>query len=318
MELAPARARATTSHGNGEHGIMAAAHTMGVWITDGSLVEWSDTVRLEATFPMGRWPEVVAGALGEGLDARLEGIVDAAVAVGGAEVAARDGGLDVVAEWVALFDRPLAAMDDAGPATPCVLQGMIEGTWLGELARAGDVAWSAAAGGNNVVARGRGIATTLGALATGDEGLAQARATVYVPMAAGGGRAPSVTGADLARVPVVETVRAVQQWCRAHPEVDVRGVHFGAAGEMAAYAALPAAAGARRAHHAFLPRYLRRMLELCPRETREVADEVRAAMFREAIARGEAARPGVPIVLSVTDAAGHIVGEGAMIVKEEG
>lgn len=297
---------------------MAAAHTMGVWITDGSLVEWTDTVGLEAAFPTGRWPEVVAGALGGGgLDARLEGIVDEAVAVGGAQVAWRDGGLDVVAEWVALFDAPLAAMDDVGPATPCVVQGMIEGMWLGELAREGEVAWRAAAGGNNVVARGRGIATTLGALATGDEGLAEARATAYVPMLGGGGRAHSVAGADLARLPVVELAQAVWKWNRAHPEVDVRGVHFGAAGEMAAYAALPAAAGARRAHQAFLPRYLRRMLELCPRDAREVADEVRAAMFREAIARGEAARPGVPIILTVTDADGRVVGEGALIVKEE-
>ena len=122
-----------------------------VWITDGSLPVFSDTTQLEASHP------VLAG-----LRTRYEGFVDPAVARGSLEIARELPGdaLFVEAEWAIEFpdDGPPVTT----PETEVVLQGLIEGKWMNRLL--GTEAWQPASVGNNVIAAGAGIRTTLGAL----------------------------------------------------------------------------------------------------------------------------------------------------------
>lgn len=291
------------------------SQTLPLWLTDSSLVEWADTVKLDVCFPRWRWPEIVAESLGAEIDEHYEGLVDAAVPVGGAHVAWRQGGMDGQAEWAALFDQPLAALEKVDADTPCILQGMIQGQWIGPLADAKDVNWADSTIGNNLLARGRGIRTTLGGIAHAADGIGAATAMVNFPMACGGNRVHHAHGADLAKIPVVELARAVWRHAREHPGTPVRGISFGATGEMSAYAADP---GRRRHHmrHAFLPRFFRKLMELCPRELFHVINEVRAAMYAEILERGEYARADATVILTVTDGRGWLVGEGAMLLQE--
>src|SRR5690606_37334777 len=135
---------------------------------------WSDTVKLDVSFPRWRWPEIVSESLGAGIDEHYEGIVDPAVAIGHRHLLWQEGGMDGEAEWVALFDQPLAEIPEINADTPCVLQGMIESKWIAPLARSGDGDWVPATVGNNLVARGRGINSALGHIANGGDGIPRA------------------------------------------------------------------------------------------------------------------------------------------------
>jgi hypothetical protein len=125
--------------------------TARVWITDGSLPVFSDTTRLQTAHP------VLAG-----LQTRYEGFIDPAVARGTLEVARKDAAdvLFVEAEWCVEF--PEGVPTGVSAETPIVLQGMIEGKWMNRLL--GTRAWQPASIGNNVLAVGPGIRTTLGSL----------------------------------------------------------------------------------------------------------------------------------------------------------
>ena len=125
--------------------------TARVWITDGSLPVFSDTTRLQTAHP------VLAG-----LHTRYEGFIDPAVARGSLQVARADAGdvLFVEAEWCVEFPDGVPGSVDA--ETPIVLQGLIEGKWMNRLL--GTRAWQPASIGNNVLAVGHGIRTTLGEL----------------------------------------------------------------------------------------------------------------------------------------------------------
>src|SRR5207244_9996197 len=68
--------------------------------------------------------------------------------------------LFVEAEWCVEFPDGVPATVTA--TTPIVLQGLIEGKWMNRLL--GTRAWQPASIGNNVLAVGPGIRTTLGAL----------------------------------------------------------------------------------------------------------------------------------------------------------
>jgi hypothetical protein len=125
--------------------------TARVWITDGSLPVFSDTTRLQT-----------AHRVPPGLQTRYEGFIDPAVARGTLEVVREDAAdvLFVEAEWCVEFPEGVPTAVSA--ETPIVLQGMIEGKWMNRLL--GTRAWQPASIGNNVLAVGPGIRTTLGRL----------------------------------------------------------------------------------------------------------------------------------------------------------
>lgn len=141
-------------------GVAPPDEVVRAWITDGSLPVFSDTTQLETAHP----------ALA-GITTCYEGFVDPAVARGSLELSRELPGdaLFVEAEWCAVFpDGPPA---DPSLDTPVVLQGLIEGKWMNRLLDT--LAWQPASIGNNVLAAGPGIATTLGALGDGVAGEAR-------------------------------------------------------------------------------------------------------------------------------------------------
>jgi hypothetical protein len=122
------------------------------WITDGSLPRFSDTTKLAATHG------VVFGFV-----AAYEGAVDPEVPVGSAELQAQrlDDALFAEAEWCVSF--PGGRPDEITGETEIVVQGLLEGKWLNRLL--GTRAWQPASIGNNLLAEGPGIRTTVGGLA---------------------------------------------------------------------------------------------------------------------------------------------------------
>jgi hypothetical protein len=193
-----------------------------VWITDGSLPVFSDTRVLEARHP----------AL-PGIKTRYEGIVDPAVSRGSLDVTAErpDDVLLVEAEWYVEpaegSERFLADPEALTNETPVVVQGLIEGKWMNRLL--GTRAWGPASLGNNVLAAGAGIATTVGAL----DGEARGEARVEYRTAAG------TTQAYVARLEELRghnvgglLVEAFRACARSGDRID--GVDLGAVGETAA------------------------------------------------------------------------------------
>lgn len=241
-----------------------------VWVTDGSLPVYSDTRRLSASHP------VLAG-----LRTRYEGFVDPAVPRGSLEVRAQlpDDALFVEAEWYVAF--PAGPPEHVSGDTPVVLQGFIEGKWMNRLL--GTRAWQPSSLGNNVIAAGPGIATTLGAL---DGGLAAAARIVY--RSVGAGRCTHATqGSDLVGHNVLGLVADV---LGGEP---VDGIDLGALGTGSAVVNEK-------------PRILRAALPFpAPHRAKE-------RLVTRALAEGLAIEPGTAATLTVTDGAGNIVGEATL------
>jgi hypothetical protein len=139
-------------------GNLAAVKTVRVWLTDGSPGRFGDIHRLRA------WHRTLLG-----IPAPYKGCIDPAVPTGAATIRGEQPG-DVLfpeAEWILAFPdgtRPyLAAPDRVDPATPVVMQGLIEGKWANRmLAQLGQ--WRVGSLGNNLLAEGPGIPTTIGAI----------------------------------------------------------------------------------------------------------------------------------------------------------
>ncbi len=133
-----------------------------IWLSDGSGAPFSDLYQLPVTH---------AGLLGPAIP--YKGTLDARVPVGTAFIeGAGDDALFAEAEWCITF--PAASpmdFDDPqhlNPTTPVVLQGLIEGKWLSRLGRS--LEFRPASIGNNLLAEGPGIVTTLGAIEAGELG----------------------------------------------------------------------------------------------------------------------------------------------------
>lgn len=179
--------------------------TARVWLTDGSGAPFSDLDPLPATHP------TTLGGL-----AAYKGCVDPEVAVGAALIEANTDDVFVPeAEWCITFPADLQLYRDdparVDLATPVVLQGLIEGKWLNRFI--GSLAWRPASVGNNLLAAGPGIRTTLGAIEAGAVG----EALVTYQYERDGQVQTQVqraTLADLRGQNILELVRAVFDHCR--------------------------------------------------------------------------------------------------------
>jgi hypothetical protein len=241
-----------------------------VWITDGSVPVFSDTRRLKASH---------RGLLG--LPVRYEGFVDPAVDRGSASIHAErpDDELFVEAEWLV----ELAGLRDAAEldeSTTVVLQGMIEGKWMNRLL--GTKAWQPASIGNNVIAEGPGVRTTLGALESGADG----EVRIEYPRADGSRQIWRSTLADLRGQNVPDLVREV-----AALGEQLDGINLGAFGEEAAVVNEP-----RRLKSS--------MRAILPHRGKE-------RLVRAALADGIGVPPGAEVTVR-TSAGGEIVGRGAL------
>ena len=260
-----------------------------VWITDGSVPVFSDTRRLRASHK---------GLLG--LPVRYEGFVDPDVPRGSANVTGGDRDvLFVEAEWYVEFpegiDRYLADADLVDRATPIVLQGLIEGKWMNRLL--GTREWQPASIGNNVLAEGPGISTTVGAL----EREAAGATRVHYELEGGGKQVYVTSIADLRGQNVLGLLRDVLRACREDGEaLDV--INLGAIGESAATVNEP-----RRLKAALLDDRvpLPNPLNMVPHRAKE-------RLVRGAIADGISVPPGTPARLINVDAAGRLVGEATL------
>jgi hypothetical protein len=247
--------------------------TARVWITDGSLPVYSDTTHLLTTHP------VLAG-----MRTPYEGFIDPAVARGSLEIA-RDDAEDVLfveAEWCVEFPDGLPG--SVSGETPIVLQGLIEGKWMNRLL--GTRAWVPASIGNNVLAVGPGIRTTLGSLE--DDLGAQVR--IEYESASGGLREQVSRSADLGG----HSLRALVEEVIALGE-PLDAINLGALGQQAA-----CVNEKRRLLVSALPLPL-------PHHGKERL-VWRALAERAGVRVGESAR------LTVTDGAGSVVGEARLVL----
>jgi hypothetical protein len=245
--------------------------TVRVWITDGSLPVFSDTTQLQTSHP------VLAG-----LKTRYEGFIDPGVARGSLEVARADATdvLFVEAEWCVEFPEGLPRVATAD--TPIVLQGLIEGKWMNRLLATR--AWQPASIGNNVLAAGRGIRTTLGAL---EDDLGGEALVVYESTS--GGRREHVTRTvDL----VGHNLRALVEEVLALGE-PLDAINLGALGLQAAVVNEKS-----RVLWAALPLPL-------PHRAKE-------RLVWRALADGLGLRAGDSARLTVTDGAGSVVGDATL------
>src|SRR2546423_2145214 len=269
--------------------------TARVWITDGSLPVFSDTHQLRA-----------AHRVLFVLRTRYEGFVDEAVDRGSATIIGErpDDALFVEAEWYLEFAegiaRYLATPSLVDDATPIVLQGLIEGKWFNRLL--GTRAWRPASLGNNLIAAGAGIATTVGAIER-DE----ARGTVEVSYRYQRGGAEqtqlhSTSVADLRGHNIVGLVREVLRVCRENGET-IDGVDLGAVGPNAA------TVNSRQRLRASIrfdrlplpnPRYL---------VDRHAAKE---RLVRRALDEGFSVPPGNEVMIVTRDGMRAVVGEGRL------
>jgi hypothetical protein len=237
-----------------------------VWITDGSLPKFGDTTRLRATHPAAF-----------GLVAAYEGAVDPEVPVGSAEYRAQrlDDAFFAEAEWCVSF--PGGAPDEVEPETEVVVQGLLEGKWLNRLL--GTRAWQAASIGNNLLAEGPGIRTTVG-------GLAETAGWVRVTFP-GGSHESSL--ADLRG----QNIRGLLSDVLA-AEPGVEWIDLGAFGARSATVNEPAR--------------LKKAVGL-PHRAKE-------KLVRQAIADGVGVPPGAEARLVVVDSRGDEVGAGTLVWRE--
>jgi hypothetical protein len=249
---------------------------LAVWITDGSVPVFSDTVRLRVSH---------RGPLG--LPVRYEGFVDPDVPRGSAEIVAdrSDDALFVEAEWCVEWpDKVGAEIDDS---TPIVLQGLIEGKWLNRLL--GTRAWIPASIANNVLAVGSGIPTSLAEL----EGGAAGEIRIEYERADRRTQVHRAAVADLRGHNVAELVREVIRVCAARNE-HIGAIDLGAIGEQAAVVNEK-----RRLRAAMRP--LPNPLNAAPHRAKE-------RLVRAALAESTSVPEGVPATLTATDANGVVVG----------
>lgn len=248
-----------------------------IWITDGSVPVFSDTLRLEATHP---------GLLG--LPVRYEGFVDPEVPVGFVTVTGeRRDVLFVAAEWCVSVPEGVRRVDER---TPVVLQGLIEGNWMNRLL--GTRAWQPATLGNNLLAAGDGISTTLGGLERDAVGKIRVeyrrvdcRTQVYTS-----------TLADLRGHNVLGLVRDV---LRVTDGFAPDWIDLGALGKHAAVVNEP-----RRMLLSALP---------FPDPRNVHPHRAKERLVQGALDEGMGVLPREPVTLTTTGAAGEVVGRGTLV-----
>lgn len=275
----------------------AATHSpLRIWITDGSPIPFSDVERVDAEH---------RGMLG--LRMPYKGRIDPAVPVGAAALLAEraDDALVGEAEWAVLFpdgiERFLADPDRLEADTALVLQGLIEGKWLNRLLAT--TAWSPASLGNNLLARGPGIRTTLREIEAGAAGEVRVE-HAYRRDGEVLTHVQTATLADLRGQNVAGLLRAVLSQCRDTGQA-LDAIDLGAVGPRAAIVSeADRVAGALRFDALPVPN----PMNLLPSRRFAMLERV----VRAVLDQGLTDPPGEPIVIRTLDAHGVLVGEGSM------
>jgi len=271
-----------------------------IWLSDGSGAPISDLYQLSATHPtlLGR-------------SAPYKGTIDAMVPVGVAfvDAARADDVLFPEAEWCLSFPTDSRTFfDDPQQVkleTPVVLQGLIEGKWLNRLG--GTLEWRPASIGNNLLAEGPGIVTTLGVI---EAGLAQGEVLVSYQYAHGSQavtRTQSSTLTDLRGQNIPELVRAVLAYGRDTQQA-IDWIDFSAMGTAAAIVNEPARLQAAMRAIGRSPSDL-----TTPAGFQELVDR----FIQDVLAEGIGVPPGNPITITVHDERGTTVGQGQLAWRSQ-
>ena len=271
--------------------------TVRVWITDGSLIPFSGVHTLSATHPAQF-----------GLRAAYKGLIDSHVLVGSGSINGErvDDVLYAEAEWCLQFpegiERYISGAETVELKTPIVLQGLIEGKWLNRLL--GTDAWSPATLGNNLLAAGPGIRTTLGEIDAGITGRIEV-SYQYEVQGATRTHVQSSTAADLIGKNVLNLARDVLKFCRRTGQA-IDAIDLGAMGESAA---IVNESGRIRAAMRFglgaLPNPL---YFVVPRRRLVLMEKI----VRGILADGLSAPAGNAISIKTYDPSGAVVGQGSL------
>jgi hypothetical protein len=272
-----------------------------VWITDGSLVPFSDVYRLKASH---------RGPLG--LRAPYKGLIDPAVPVGSTLIPGLlpDDALCPEAEWCLQFPdgagRYLSEPETINPATSIVMQGLIEGKWVNRLF--GTDEWAPATLGNNLLAAGPGIRTTFANIERGAGG----RVEVSYRYGTGGSARTQLQSsmlADLAGQNILGLARDVLRFCRDTGQT-VDAIDLSAMGETAAlFNERDRIRNAARFGLGAIPNPLYFM----PRRRLNLVQK----LVRNILADNLSVPPGAPVSITTYDQDGAIVGQGTLTWKRE-
>jgi hypothetical protein len=265
-----------------------------IWLSDGSGAPTSDLYQLSVTHPT---------LLGRA--APYKGTIDAMVPVGTAivDAARADDILFPEAEWCLTFPTASSQFFDDSQlvnlATPVVVQGLIEGKWLNRLS--GTLEWRPASIGNNLLADGPGIVTTLGAIEASEQG----EVLVSYQYAHGDQavtRTQRTTLPDLRRQNILELVRAVLAHGRETQQA-IDWIDFSAMGTAAAIVNEPARLQAAM-----------RAIGRSPSDLATVAgfQQLADRFIQDILAEGIGIPAGNPITIAVRDQHGTIVGQGQL------
>lgn len=274
---------------------MTNKETAVVWISDGSGVPFSDLEVVDAAHP---------GLMGQAVS--YKGTIDVQVQIGNAsyDLDRNDDVFVPEAEWCIGFPggpaqylkEPQRFTED----TPIVLQGMIEGKWLNRLIGTGG--WKPASMGNNLLAAGPGIATTLAAI---EQGLASGSIEIRHETGAKPPRTQSSLLSDLAGQSIPALVRAVLHVCR---DTD-RAVDW-----------INCSAQGRNAAIVNEPERMQKALQdsgMAPSEIATPGGVGRLAevFVPQVISEGITVPPEVPVQLRVRGPNGETVGQGELVLR---
>jgi hypothetical protein len=202
-----------------------------------------------------------------------------------------DDALYLEAEWMLEFpegiERYLREPQLVDAATEITVQGMIEGKWMNRLL--GTTAWRPASLGNNLIAAGPGLATSVGALDWGEGGSMR----LSYRTAAGVPRAHEASVADLRGHNAVGLIREVLRAC-AREGAGLDAINLGAVGEGAAV--VNERERFKSAAHPF-------------------AHVAKERLVRAALDERLGLPPGSVASLVVVDSAGEVVGEGELTLE---
>jgi len=270
-------------------------HDTRVWISDGSGMPFVDVAQLPVSHP---------GLTGR--PAPYKGAVDLSVPIGTARpLASRaDDTFVPEAEWCLTFPdgmQPyLAHPERVDRTTPVIFQGMIEGKWLSRIL--GSMAWCPVSLGNNVLAEGPGVMTTLGAVENGIENDAIGAMVVSYVDARGRTQRLESTLADLRGQSIFDLVQAVLAHCR-ETGTAIDWIDFSAQGPAAAIQNDPKwLLGAVRTS-GVNPAALSE-----PAALQRVVDRV----VRDILEAGLAVPVGTPVSLVVHDQRANVAGQGEL------
>lgn len=175
--------------------LLCSSHAIAeLWMTDGSTVIFEDTVKIEEAMA----PEDIFGSQ------PYEGAVDTDVNLGDFTAPADDSFyVSVEAEWVVILPDNVVA--PVTTSTPVKLQGMMDGKYFSAFLE-NQTNWIPASIGNNLIASGPGIETTLGDLITGN---IAASIDIYYQDKSGKDRFFTSDSTSLANLQIIELINGV-------------------------------------------------------------------------------------------------------------